>query len=60
MSIRMSVKLEEENEFKNHKRQNSGITKDKSSGIQPEFQKQLSDIVKRIEKLLKEKYLQNL
>ena len=27
---------------------------DKSSGIQPEFQKQLSDIVKRIEKLLKD------
>ena len=28
------------------------LLKDKSSGIQPEFQKQLSDIVKRIEDLL--------
>jgi hypothetical protein len=28
---------------------------DKSSGIQPEFRKQLSDIVKRIEELLKDK-----
>ena len=27
---------------------------DKSSGIQPEFQKQLSDIVKRIEDLLRD------
>ena len=31
------------------------LLKDKSSGIQPEFQKQLSDIVKRIEELLKDK-----
>ena len=29
---------------------------DKSSGIQPEFQKQLSNIVKRIEELLKDKH----
>ena len=29
---------------------------DKSSGIQPEFQKQLSDIAKRIEELLKDKH----
>ena len=28
----------------------------KSSGIQPEFQKQLSNIVKRIEELLKDKH----
>ena len=32
------------------------LLKDKSSGIQPEFQKQLSDIVKRIEELLKDKH----
>ena len=30
------------------------ILTDKSSGIQPEFQKQLSDIVKRIEDLLRD------
>ena len=30
------------------------LLKDKSSGIQPEFQKQLSDIVKRIEDLLRD------
>ena len=29
---------------------------DKSSGIQPEFQKQLSEIAKRIEKILKDKH----
>lgn len=29
---------------------------DKSSGIQPEFQKQLSDIVKRIEDLLRDNH----
>ena len=29
---------------------------DKSSGIQPEFQKQLSDIVKRIEELLRDNH----
>ena len=29
---------------------------DKSSGIQPEFQKQLSEIAKRIEELLKDKH----
>ena len=29
---------------------------DKSSGIQPEFRQQLSDIVKRIEELLKDKH----
>ena len=28
------------------------LLKDKSSGIQPEFQKQLSEIIKRIEELL--------
>ena len=32
------------------------LLKDKSSGIQPEFRQQLSDIVKRIEKLLKDKH----
>ena len=32
------------------------LLKDKSSGIQPEFQKQLSNIVKRIEDLLKDKH----
>ena len=32
------------------------LLSDKSSGIQPEFQKQLSDIVKRIEELLKDKH----
>lgn len=31
------------------------LLSDKSSGIQPEFQKQISDIVKRIEELLKDK-----
>ena len=30
------------------------LLKDKSSGIQPEFQKQLSDIAKRIEDLLRD------
>ena len=30
------------------------LLSDKSSGIQPEFQKQLSDIVKRIEDLLRD------
>ncbi len=30
------------------------LLSDKSSGIQPEFQRQLSDIVKRIEELLKD------
>ena len=30
------------------------LLKDKSSGIQPEFQKQLSNIVKRIEDLLRD------
>ena len=34
----------------------AALLKDKSSGIQPEFQKQLSDVVKRIEKLLKDKH----
>ena len=34
----------------------AALLKDKSSGIQPEFQKQISDIVKRIEKLLKDKH----
>ena len=33
----------------------AALLKDKSSGIQPEFQKQLSDIVKRIEELLRDK-----
>ena len=33
----------------------AALLKDKSSGIQPEFQKQLSDIVKRIEDLLRDK-----
>lgn len=32
------------------------LLKDKSSGIQPEFRQQLSDIVKRIEELLKDKH----
>ena len=32
------------------------LLSDKSSGIQPEFQKQLSDIAKRIEELLKDKH----
>ena len=32
----------------------AALLTDKSSGIQPEFQKQLSDIVKRIEELLKD------
>ena len=32
------------------------LLSDKSSGIQPEFQKQLSNIVKRIEELLKDKH----
>ncbi len=32
------------------------LLSDKSSGIQPEFRKQLSDIAKRIEKLLKDKH----
>lgn len=32
------------------------LLKDKSSGIQPEFRKQLSDIAKRIEELLKDKH----
>ena len=32
----------------------AALLKDKSSGIQPEFQKQLSDIVKRIEDLLRD------
>ncbi len=30
------------------------LLKDKSSGIQPEFQNQLSEIIKRIEKLLQD------
>ena len=32
----------------------AALLKDKSSGIQPEFQKQLSDIAKRIEDLLRD------
>ena len=32
----------------------TALLTDKSSGIQPEFQKQLSDIVKRIEDLLRD------
>lgn len=32
------------------------LLKDKSSGIQPEFRQQLSDIAKRIEELLKDKH----
>ena len=32
------------------------LLKDKSSGIQPEFQKQLSEIVKRIEELLQDNH----
>ena len=32
----------------------AALLTDKSSGVQPEFQKQLSDIVKRIEELLKD------
>ena len=32
------------------------MIKDKSSGIQPEFQKQLSDIVKRIEDFLRDNH----
>ena len=34
----------------------SVLLKDKSSGIQPEFQKQLSEILKRIEELLKDNH----
>ena len=34
----------------------AALLTNKSSGIQPEFQKQLSDIVKRIEELLKDKH----
>ena len=34
----------------------AALLKDKSSGIQPEFQKQLSDIAKRIEELLKDNH----
>ena len=32
------------------------LLKDKSSGIQPEFQNQLSEIIKRIEKLLQDNH----
>ena len=32
------------------------LLKDKSSGIQPEFQKQLSEIIKRIEEQLRDNY----
>lgn len=32
------------------------LLKDKSSGIQPEFQHQLSEIIKRIEKLLQDNH----
>ena len=32
------------------------LLKDKSSGIQPEFQKQLSEIIKRIEELLQDNH----
>lgn len=32
------------------------LLKDKSSGIQPEFQKQLSEIIKRIEELLRDNH----
>lgn len=34
----------------------SALLTDKSSGIQPEFQKQLSKIIKRIEKLLQDNH----
>ena len=34
----------------------TALLTDKSSGIQPEFQKQLSDIVKRIEDLLRDNH----
>jgi len=34
----------------------ASLLKDKSSGIQPEFQKQLSEIIKRIEKLLQDNH----
>ena len=32
------------------------LLRDKSSGIQPEFQKQLSEIIKRIEELLRDNH----
>ena len=32
----------------------AALLKDKSSGIQPEFQKQLSEIIKRIDELLRD------
>ena len=34
----------------------ASLLKDKSSGIQPEFQNQLSEIIKRIEKLLQDNH----
>ena len=34
----------------------ASLLKDKSSGVQPEFQKQLSEIIKRIEKLLQDNH----
>ena len=34
----------------------AALLKDKSSGIQPEFQRQLSEILKRIEELLKDNH----
>lgn len=34
----------------------AALLTDKSSGIQPEFQKQLSEIIKRIEKLLQDNH----
>ena len=34
----------------------AALLKDKSSGIQPEFRQQLSDIAKRIEEILKDKH----
>ena len=34
----------------------AALLKDKSSGIQPEFQKQISEIIKRIEELLRDNH----
>ena len=56
MSINMSLKLEEENEFKSNQRQNNSFANGQIFWNQPEFRQQLAEIAKRIEELLKDKH----
>ena len=54
---RMAINNQEEQyELKSNQKQTSIFTQRKSSGIQSEFQKQLSEIIKRIEELLRDNH----